>query len=62
MMEKQGNLATWIQKFNDGDFDSRDVQTQIEAGWFDWFCRTYWFHWKSLYGIKERLVVCLRIC
>jgi hypothetical protein len=39
MMEKQGNLATWIQKFNDGDFDSRDVQTQIEAGWFDWFCK-----------------------
>lgn len=38
-MEKQGNLATWIQKFNDGDFDSRDVQTQIEAGWFDWFCK-----------------------
>jgi hypothetical protein len=37
-MEKQVKLATWIQKFNDGDFDSRDVQTQIEAGWFDWFC------------------------
>ncbi|HPG43894.1 MAG TPA: hypothetical protein PLJ98_08830 [Acholeplasmataceae bacterium] len=38
-MEKQVNLATWIRKFNDGDFDSRDVQTQIEAGWFDWFCK-----------------------
>jgi hypothetical protein len=38
-MEKQVNLATWIQKYNDGDFDSRNVQTQIEAGWFDWFCR-----------------------
>ena len=38
-MEKQVNLATWIQKFNNGDFDSRDVQTQIEAGWFDWFCK-----------------------
>ena len=38
-MEKQVNLATWIQKLNHGDFDSRDLQTQIEAGWFDWFCR-----------------------
>jgi hypothetical protein len=38
-MEKQVNLATWIQKYNDGDFDSRNVQTQIEAGWFDWFCK-----------------------
>ena len=39
MMEKQINLSEWIQRFNEGEFDSRDRKTQINAGWFDWFCR-----------------------
>lgn len=29
----------FIQKFDAGEFDSADVTTQIEAGWYDWFCR-----------------------
>ena len=39
MMEKQISLSEWIQRFNEGEFDSRDRTTQIKAGWFDWFCR-----------------------
>jgi hypothetical protein len=38
-MEKQITLSHWIQNFNQGEFDKKDSQTQIKAGWFDWFCK-----------------------
>ncbi|OHE44496.1 MAG: hypothetical protein A3K26_02585 [Tenericutes bacterium RIFOXYA12_FULL_35_10] len=38
-MEKQITLSHWIQNFNQGEFDNKDTQTQIKAGWFDWFCK-----------------------
>ena len=38
-MEKKLTLKDWIHNFNEGNFDSPDRDTQIEAGWFDWFCK-----------------------
>jgi len=38
-MDKQIKLSEWIQRFNASEFDKPDTKTQIEAGWFDWFCR-----------------------
>ena len=38
-MDKQIKLSKWIQRFNTGEFDKPDTKAQIEAGWFDWFCR-----------------------
>jgi len=38
-MEKLITLSQWIQYFNQGEFDKKDTQTQIKAGWFDWFCK-----------------------
>lgn len=38
-MEKRINILAWIDRFNNGDFDKEDVKTQIEAGWYDWFCK-----------------------
>lgn len=35
----QMNIRTWIAKFEAGDFSSPDRDTQIEAGWYDWFCK-----------------------
>ena len=29
----------WIANFLNGKYDSRDVKTQILAGWYDWFCK-----------------------
>ena len=37
-MEKQ-TLRQWIENFNSGTYDVSDRRTQIEAGWFDWFCK-----------------------
>lgn len=38
-MSKELSLRTWIDKFNHNDFDSKDIETQIKAGWYDWFCK-----------------------
>jgi len=36
---KNMNIKTFLEKFDNGDFESRDTNIQIEAGWYDWFCR-----------------------
>jgi hypothetical protein len=33
------NINTFASRFLNGDFDSNSCSTQIEAGWYDWFCR-----------------------
>lgn len=33
------SLKEWIKAFNNGSFESADRKTQIEAGWYDWFCK-----------------------
>ena len=38
-MEKRINVLAWIDRFNNGNFDKEDVKIQIEAGWYDWFCK-----------------------
>lgn len=32
-------LREWQKKFNEGIYNDIDIQTQIAAGWYDWFCR-----------------------
>jgi len=37
---KNDNLSIreFLAKLDKGEFDKRDVDVQIEAGWYDWFC------------------------
>jgi hypothetical protein len=32
------SVREWIQKFNNGEFEAKDFNTQVKAGWYDWFC------------------------
>jgi hypothetical protein len=32
-------IAKFIKNFDDNKYSSPDKSTQIEAGWYDWFCK-----------------------
>ena len=38
-MKNRMSVNEWMRRFFNGDWDTTDVKTQIEAGWYDWFCK-----------------------
>ena len=32
-------VRQFVTKFDNGDFDVDSLKTQMDAGWYDWFCR-----------------------
>lgn len=40
MKTKEMTLVEFSERFNRGDFASYTTQTQIDAGWYDWFCKS----------------------
>ena len=43
-MKDRISIKEWINRFLLGEFDKKDsfnsdVKTQIQAGWYDWFCK-----------------------
>ena len=38
-MNKRMTTREWIIAFNNSDFDDVSTNTQIFAGWYDWFCK-----------------------
>lgn len=49
-MENQISLRTWLEKYEQGEFNAPDFETQCNAGWYDWFCKT-----ESLAGKTKKL-------
>ena len=37
-MFEDRSIRKWQEEFKQGMFEEKDVDTQINAGWFDWFC------------------------
>ena len=33
-------VREWIKNFNEGKYDDTNFNTQVDAGWYDWFCST----------------------
>jgi hypothetical protein len=50
MKDNQISLSQWLVEYDEGKFDSRSIQVQCAAGWYDWFCGD-----KALHGKLNRL-------
>lgn len=49
-MEEVRTVRQWIKDYKEGLFEEADTKTQIDAGWYDWFCQT-----KSLKNKTKKL-------
>lgn len=38
-MEKNIPIRDWQKEFEAGTFNASDFDTQVKAGWYDWFCK-----------------------
>ena len=41
------SIREFLERYDSGEFDSSDVETQIKAGWYDWFCKDEMLHKKT---------------
>ena len=42
------SVRQWIINYGNGMYDKKDVDTMIEAGWYDWFCKDESLHKKLI--------------
>ncbi len=38
-MDQKKSIREYLIRYNRGEFAAKDVDTQIAAGWYDWFCK-----------------------
>ena len=36
---KETSVREWIARFLNNEFDGKGFNTQVDAGWYDWFCK-----------------------
>jgi hypothetical protein len=51
-------LRQWAKNFKQGIYNSPDIDTQIKAGWYDWFCKETSLHRKTQSLGKKVLQIC----
>ena len=39
MSDNRIPLNIWIERFKNAEFENENTKVQIEAGWYDWFCK-----------------------
>lgn len=54
--EKKLTIQEWIKAWDEGKFNKPDVDTMIEAGWHDWFCKD-----QSLFTRLKKMVPMIRM-
>jgi hypothetical protein len=54
-MSNEIEVRKWIKLFDQGEFDQKDVDTMIRAGWYDWFCTD-----TSLHTRMKKMVPAVR--
>lgn len=37
-MDEHINIKEYLRRYREGKYDAPDVDTQCDAGWWDWFC------------------------
>lgn len=40
MSKEEINVLQWQKNFAQGLYEANDFDTQVKAGWYDWFCKT----------------------
>ncbi len=38
-MSKNMTIREYLEAFNNNEFDDNSFETQVRAGWYDWFCK-----------------------
>jgi len=39
MKEKEMSIKEWQEAYKAGEFEGKDFNTMVKAGWYDWFCK-----------------------
>lgn len=53
MREDRKSIKEFLKEFDEGKFDSKSVDVQCDAGWWDWFCKDHLLRDKTYKLVKK---------